>query len=189
MRLALMMLGCLLMFTVPVGAREIAGVEMAETRQGADGTVLQLNGAGIREKFFFDIYIFALYMSEPSGDVEEVLSATGEKQIIMHFLYSEVSKEKLVDAWNEGFEGNLSKEMQETLKSRITAFNDMFVGVKKNDVITLNYTLEKGTEVTIAGNVVGVVAGKDFNDALLKIWIGKKPVTSSLKKELLQYGK
>ena len=189
MRLALVMLGCLFMFAVQAGAREIEGVEIVETRQGGDGTVLHLNGAGIREKFFFDIYIAALYLAEPSSDVEKVLSSAGEKQIVMHFLYSEVSKEKLVDAWNEGFEENVSKDMQATLKNRITAFNNMFVGVTKNDVITLNYAPEKGTEVTIAGKAVGVVDGKDFNDALLKIWLGKEPVTSSLKKDLLRYNK
>ena len=39
--------------------------------------------------------------------------------------------------------------------------------------------------VTINGKNRGVVVGKDFNDALLKIWLGAKPVTKSLRNDLL----
>ena len=42
-----------------------------------------------------------------------------------------------------------------------------------------------GTQVTIKGTVKGVIAGKDFNDALLSIWLGEKPVTAKLKDEML----
>jgi hypothetical protein len=43
--------------------------------------------------------------------------------------------------------------------------------------------------VTIAKQEKGVVPGKDFNDALLRIWLGEKPVTKGLKEKLLSYKK
>jgi hypothetical protein len=116
-----------------------------------------------------------------------VVADSGAKQIVMHFLYSEVSEEKLVDAWNEGFADNTGADVLSGLQGRIDQFNDFFVAVKKGDVITLAYSPNTGTTVTIAGVKKGVVEGKDFNDALLRIWLGKEPVTSSLKKKLLNY--
>jgi len=183
----ILILLCLLLVALPVHAKEIAGVMVQETVKTADGTTLILNGAGIRTKFFFDIYIAELYMQHPSSSAEKVVADSGAKQIVMHFLYSEVSEEKLVDAWNEGFADNTGADVLSGLQGRIDQFNDFFVAVKKGDVITLAYSPNTGTTVTIAGVKKGVVEGKDFNDALLRIWLGKEPVTSSLKKKLLNY--
>ncbi len=50
-----LLLCCLLLTSLPAGAREIAGVDVPESLKSDDGTTLQLNGAGVRSKFFFDI--------------------------------------------------------------------------------------------------------------------------------------
>ncbi len=185
----IVILSCLLLLAgMPVNAKEIAGITVQETVKTNDGTTLVLNGAGIRTKFFFDIYIAELYMQNPSSSVEKVINDSGAKQVVMHFLYSEVSKEKLVDAWNEGFNENTGAGELAKLQERIDRFNSFFVDVKKGDVVLLAYSPVSGTTVTIAGVQKGVIQGKDFNDALLRIWLGKEPVTSSLKKKLLSYG-
>jgi len=184
-----LLLCCLLLVALPVGAREIAGVNVAETLQSDDGTILHLNGAGIRTKFFFDIYIAELYMENPDSSAEGVLGAAGQKRMIMHFLYKEVGKEKLTDGWDEGFKENSTEAEFAVLQERITQFNSLFVTVKKNDVIVLDFNPETGTRVTISGEEKGSVEGKDFNEALLKIWLGKEPISSGLKKELLAYKK
>jgi len=105
--------------------------------------------------------------------------------MIMHFLYKEVGRDKLVEGWNEGFAGNSQAEVVAKLQERIDQFNALFVDVKKGEEIILDFLPERGTVVTIAGQEKGVVAGKDFNDALLRIWLGKKPVSEKLKEELL----
>ncbi len=179
----------LMMIAIPVGAREIAGVDVAETLQSDGGTALHLNGAGIRKKLFFDIYIGQLYMEHPSNTTEGILGAAGQKRMIMHFLYKKVEKEKLTAGWDEGFEGNSTADELPLLQERITQFNSLFVDVKKNDVVVLDFSPTTGTRVVIAGEEKGIIEGKDFNDALLKIWLGKKPVASGLKKDLLNYKK
>ncbi len=181
------LLCCVLLMALPAGAREIAGVDVAETLQSDGGGKLYLNGAGLRSKFFFDVYVAQLYMEQPSNSTEGILGASGEKRMVMYFLYSEVEKEKLVTGWNEGFEGNSTEAELALLEERITRFNSLFINVKKNDVIELNFNPTTGTRVIIAGEEKGNIEGKDFNDALLKIWLGKKPVTSGLKKDLLNY--
>jgi len=103
----------------------------------------------------------------------------------MHFVYSEVDKDKLVEGWNEGFHGNLSPQQFAALQDKINRFNGMFDTVKSGDEIFLDYIPGKGTEVRIRGQKKGVIAGKDFNDALLAIWLGKEPVSDELRQELL----
>jgi hypothetical protein len=166
-------------------AMEIGGVVVQESLKTDNGVELKLNGAGIRSKFFFDIYIAELYLEQSAKTTEDVVAAPGAKRMVMHFLHDEVGKDKLVGAWNEGFEGNTDPETLPALKDRIALFNNLFVDVKKGDQIILDYIPEQGTAVTIGGQAKGVIPGKDFNDALLKIWLGKKPVTKKLKSKLL----
>lgn len=166
-------------------AREIGGVDIAETLTIDDGTSLVLNGAGIRKKLFFDIYIAELYLNKKMSTVEEVIADTGTKRILMHFLYKEIEPEKLVDAWNEGFEANLDKAEHAALQSDIDTFNGYFETVKSGDQVIADYIPGKGTRVKIKGEIKGIIEGKAFNDALLSIWLGEKPVTDRLKNELL----
>ena len=146
---------------------------------------LQLNGLGIRYKFFFKIYIAALYVEKKTNNANELITHPGAKRVVMHFLYDEVSKEKLTSAWIDGFEGNLSDETFSALKPRIDKFNSMFETVKEGDVVLLDYLPGKGTRVTIKGQQKGFIEGEDFNQALLKIWLGEEPVTEDLKEALL----
>jgi hypothetical protein len=105
----------------------------------------------------------------------------------MHFLYDEVGQEKLVDGWNEGFSGNLAGEEQKKLQPRIDTFNAMFTeAMTSGDRIVFDYVPGQGTRVTIKGEEKGIIAGKDFNDALLSIWLGDEPVSSDLRQDLLQ---
>ena len=183
-RCALMIL-VMMMVSVPAVAREIAGVEVPEKVVLADGTELLLNGAGIRSKFFFKIYIAELYLEKTGKDVENILAFDGGKRMVMHFLYDEVGKEDLVDAWNEGFEANGTKEQLKSLAGKIDQFNGFFETVKEGDQVVLDYSPGSGTSVSIKGREKGVIEGKAFNDLLLSIWLGKEPVTDDLKDELL----
>lgn len=177
----------MLLVVGPLQAKEIAGVMIQEVVITEDGTELHLNGAGIRSKFFFDIYIAELYMQKPADSAEKIIAAGGCRRIIMHFLYKEVPGEKLVEGWVEGFAENSDAETLKSLQPRIDAFNAMFETVKKGDRIVLDYIPAKGTVVTVAGKGKGVVEGRDFNDALLRIWLGEKPVNKKLKEQLLSY--
>ncbi len=171
----------------PAGAKEIAGANIDEQITLADGTVLHLNGAGIRKKVFFKVYIAELYLQKTTSDAAQAIADEGSKRVVMHFLYDKVGKDKLVAGWNEGFAANTDKAELEPLQSRISTFNAMFMeDVVKGDVIVFDYNPGKGTSVTIKGKLKGVVEGKDFNDALLSIWLGPKPVTSDLKKAMLK---
>ena len=169
----------------PVVASEIAGVAIDEQVTQADGTVLQLNGAGIRSKFVVKVYVAMLYLENPGSDRDQVIGDAGAKQLILHFLYKEVDKDALVEAWNDGFTGKGTPEQLEKLKSEIAEFNGLFDTVQKGDRIVLDYVPGKGTTVSINATEKGTIVGKEFNDLLLAIWLGDKPVAEKLRKALL----
>ncbi len=171
----------LLCFAGPAMGLEIAGVTIPETLN----TDLKLNGAGIRSKFFMKIYIAELYLEHPSTRADEILKTQGRKRMTMHILYDEVSREKLVDGWNEGFAGNLAPEQLKALEAKIQEFNGFFINVHGGEEIILDYTPDQGTVVSIAGKIRGTVTGADFNRALLSIWLGKEPVGDDLRDTLL----
>ena len=170
-----------LLLTSPALGMEIAGVPIPDSL----GPDLKLNGAGIRSKLFFKIYIGELYLEHPSSEAATILNDAGRKVMVMHVLYDKVEREKLVDGWNDGFSANLSPEQLEQLGSKIQQFNDLFIDVHKGEEIVLDYSPGQGTTVSIAGKARGTVEGKEFNRALLSIWLGDEPVTRDLRDALL----
>ena len=175
----------LLFFLLPVQAAEIADTQFEDEISIAGyNDKLQLNGIGMRYKFFFKIYIAALYLQEKNADVKQIIESVQAKRMVMHFLYDKVEKEKLLSAWVEGFEDNLSAEEYKSLEPRIKSFNSLFETVASGDVVFLDFIPGKGTRVTSKGQQKGVIEGADFYSVLLKIWLGDEPVDEDLKTAL-----
>lgn len=180
---ALLAIGLLAAGGVP--AAEVEGVTLPESVQ-LGGETLQLNGAGVRSKFFFDIYVGALYLPESTESAREAMAMPGPKRVLMHFLYSEVSREKLVDAWKEGFDANNPDALRRAIAERLERFNAMFETVREGDVITMDYVPGKGTSVYYNDELKGSVPGDDFARALLRVFIGPNPPDSDLKRGMLE---
>ena len=183
---AITLLFCLFIINAPVAAKEIEGIAIPDTLAFANSdSSLVLNGAGIREKFFLDIYIAALYLPERTPDADVILGDTGPASVLMHILYGEISKQKITDGWTDGLEANLSDEKMRALKPQLDEFNNLFQDLHQGDRIRIDYIPGTGTAVSINNERRGVVEGNDFYRSLLKIWIGSKPVTRRVKQEIL----
>jgi hypothetical protein len=183
-KILLMICGALLGWNAH--ALEVNDVRLADSVQ-LGNTSLQLNGAGTRVKVIIDIYVAALYLGTKTHKAEEVLSDPGSKRVALHLLYS-MSSEKLLDAFKKAIEANHSAAELSALDAQLKKFYAIFgtvSSINKGDVILLDYLPTTGTKVTINGVERGVVEGAEVNRALLKIWLGSKPVEESLKKELL----
>ncbi len=179
----LLLFSALLCFT-SAEASEIAGITVSETASIGE-TKLQLNGAGIRRKVFFKIYVGSLYLEKKGATAEEIYQQDGARRVQLDILYKKLTKEQLVDAWNDGFRSNLDTDELKTLQLRIDSFNQAFSEVLKGDQIQLDYEPGKGTAVRIKGELMTTIPGKDFSDALISIWLGDKPADHSLKKAML----
>ena len=171
--------------TLSANALEIKGVKVDETAQVA-GSALVLNGAGIRQKAIFKVYVAALYLTQKQSNANAVISDTGNKRVSMHFL-RELDAETLLKGMNEGFTDNNNAVEMAAIEPQLKQFRDMMTSakeVKKGDLIVLDFT-SAGTQVNINGKSLGQVEGAVFNQALLRVWLGNKPVDASLKKAML----
>jgi hypothetical protein len=175
----------LLLFSINISAVELAGVKLDETVTTNNDTKLVLNGAGIRYKLFIKVYVGALYLEKKSDNASNILDSNQTNRVLMHFIYDGISKKKLINGWNSGFDKNLDATTRAKLKPDIDKFNAMFTDIRAHDEIMLDYSPSTGTRVVIKGKVAGIIEGEEFNKALLQIWIGKHPVTSSLKDSML----
>lgn len=187
MRRTILLLLAGLLFSPLTSAREIAGIDLPETVQlTADTTPLVLNGAGIRKKLFFKIYVAGLYLPSRQTSSEAILNLTGPKRVRMHFLYKEVERDKLATGWQEGFENNLDSANLKQLASRLAKFNQLFRTMRRGDVIDLDYQPEEGTQVLFNGDLQEKIEGDDFYAALLQVWLGQQPADADLKTALLK---
>lgn len=177
----------MLLFTsLPASAQKVQGVEIPDTLSvSAEDSMLVLNGAGIREKFFLDIYIGALYLPSATADATAILTDTAAASVLMHFLHSKVSREKIIAGWQDGLEANLSAAQLAALQPRLDRFNKLFTPVGTGDVIRIDYSAARGTEVRINNELRGAVEGNDFFRALLQVWLGPSPVSKALKHSML----
>ena len=184
--LTVIVLPALLLCGGSLQAREFGGVAFPDKIALPDTTkTVQLNGVGFRKKFFVKVYIGALYTEKLARSRDEVVSMKGPRRIVMHIVHDEISQKKLVNAWNDGFENNMSEDGLNKLRSDIDKFNAMFPAVKAGDVIYLDYIPGTGTRVTINSEKKGVIPGRDFNNALVDIWLGEEPADSKLKQAML----
>lgn len=170
-----------LLMATTAHAATMYGVEIAEKSMLADQS-LTLNGVGLRKKGPFKVYLAALYTGEKSTDAAKILAQTGPKRVELRMLRN-IAKKKMVGAIVDGFEDN-TKNM-ESIQARVDEFITYMEEVKKGDNIQFDFLPASGTNIVINGNVKGSIVGKDFFDALMKVWIGNKPADSKLKADML----
>ena len=171
----------------PVAAVEVSGVRLDDRARVAQ-TDLVLNGAGMRTKFVFKVYVAALYLQEKKGTTADILALPGPKRVSLR-LVRELSAEQLVEALEEGIRDNITPAERDALKPRLAELAAIMAGVKQGrdgDLFTLDFIPGTGTQVGLNDAVLGKpIAGDDFYRALLKIWLGDNPVSKDLKKALL----
>ena len=163
-------------------SKEIAGVNLPETTV-VDGKTLKLNGAGLRTKVVFKVYVGGLYLENPTRDAAIVISSDQIKRMHLAVLRT-LSSRQVTEAIREGFEKN-SRIQMSALSARLTNLAGMIPNVEKGDQILLTYVPGRGTVVAAKGQEKGVIIGKDFADALFSVWLGSDPVQADLKTALL----
>ncbi|OFZ88195.1 MAG: hypothetical protein A2V78_03260 [Betaproteobacteria bacterium RBG_16_64_18] len=170
-------------------AAEVGGVKLDDKlRLTPTGPELVLNGAGIRTRVFFKVYVGALYLAEKKAAANDVLALAGPKRVAMSML-RDLTAQQLSEALVEGINNNANAAEQTALKARIdelVAIMNALGEAKKGDAILLDFLPGSGTRVVVNGQPRGKpITGEDFYRALLKIWLGDKPVDDDLKKGML----
>ena len=162
-------------------AGELGGVTLPDTLKAGEKTI-KLNGLGLRRKAMFKVYVGGLYLEAPSKDASAILAADQAKAIRMHFL-RDLTKAQLVEAFQEGFEGNVKDRAPQ--KAEFDRMLALVPDVKEGSTLTFAYLPGRGTTLSAGSKELGVFEGKGFADAVFAIWLGPKPPSEDLKKGLL----
>ena len=169
---------------------ELEGVKLEPAAQVGAAT-LQLNGAGLRTRAFFKVYVAALYVPQKSTEAAALLAQKGPRRIVLTMLRN-VDAESFAGALNDGLKANHSEAQLAGWKAQIDGLNASLKAVgeaRKGDVIQIEFTPEAGTRVLVNGQPKGAaLPGEDFITALLRIWLGDKPADGALKKGMLGGG-
>lgn len=172
------------LLSLSVNAVEVAGIDLPDSLT-AENQALQLNGAGVRSKFFMDIYAAGLYLTENSKEAATIIAADKSMALRLHITSGLLSSEKMEAATREGFEKSTGGKT-EALKSTIDAFIANFKeGIKENDVFDFVYAPEVGVNVIKNGELKSNIKGLEFKQALFGIWLSEDSVQEDLKSGLL----
>ncbi|MGV3630787.1 MAG: chalcone isomerase family protein [Bacteroidota bacterium] len=144
---------------------------------------LVVNGGGLREKYWFDLYVAALYLKTKSTDASRIINKHEEMAIYIKLVSDKVTREKFIETVREGFANATAGK---ATKEEIKKFTGFFTGEFKNgDKIYLEYIPEKGLQVEKNGKHIGTIEGLEFKKALFSIWLGSKTVDETLRDGML----
>jgi hypothetical protein len=166
----------------------LEGVEVPESRI-VNGTILPLNGAGIRSFSFFGmslkVYVATFYTRSPLRNWEAVQACKGPKHFDFTFLRG-VGQGQVTQAWQRQLDASVSHTYDGYENDR-DAFVRMFGPIKSGGMTTIQL-LEEDTVVVDQGTHKGVIQGRNFQRAFLSMWFGERAVQADLKAGLLGSG-
>jgi long-chain acyl-CoA synthetase len=173
-----------LLLVLPALAAEVAGVKL-DDKASVGGKELVLNGAGIRTKLMFKVYVASLYLPAKAGDLAGVLAANPRR--VQLNLLRDLSADDLAGALADGIKETSSAEQVAAVKSQTDQLLSIMKSVgeaKTGDVVTMDF-IGGETRIGFNGQPKGVIAGEAFNAALMRIWLADKPVQPDLRKSML----
>ena len=116
-------------FSVPTFAKtEIGGVTLPDTIKVGDETLL-LNGGGIREKFWLDMYVGGLYLSQKETNSQKIIESDQPMAIFMEIVSGMITSERMIEAVDEGFQkstGEIPVPFKRTLRCLSMPFGKKF---------------------------------------------------------------
>ena len=166
-------------------ALEIEGVQVP-AEKSVEGKELKLNGAGVRTvKLAFvpiKAYVASFYAPSPIRNEAEAVASPGPLLFNFTFLQG-VGQGQVTEAWNAQFKASVTHSYAGLAEDQ-KKFVAMFGPLKKGGVEAVEIVGDE-TRVYDGGTLKGAIKGQDFRKAFLSVWFGSKPVTPSLKEELL----
>ncbi len=149
---------------------------------------LQLNGFGSRTKFWTDVYVQALYLTQLSEDAKDILDSDTNMGIRLQITSSLVSSEKLSKSLYKGIVKSIGEENLPQIKMQLDMLEELLnrEATVENDAFNLIYSsTEKAILVYKNSKLEGRIPGFDFKKAFFGIWLSNNPVDTELKNALL----
>lgn len=163
---------------------KLGGITLPGTIPAGKETLL-LNGGGVREKYFMDMYVGGLYLLQKSQDENKIINADELMGVRLHIVSGMITSDKMVEAVNEGFK-NSTNGNTAPIQPKISKFIAVFQEkISEGDIYDLIYIPNKGVAIFKNGKLKDTIDGLEFKKALFGIWLSSKPADSDLKKGML----
>ena len=178
----------LLILPLSSSALTIDGYEIPQIIPAtSDHAELRLNGASMRILYgVVDTYIGKLYVENPTTDPDALIAADEYKRMVYKVVLKRVSGRRIAKAMYDALQLNVTQyeaiQLEERLDQLVTMFDS---SLKKGEESYLEWVPSEGSRIVLNGTVKGIIPGKDFYDAILKIWIGDNPVGGTFKRQVL----
>jgi hypothetical protein len=148
---------------------------------------LVLNGVGVRNLLFLELYQVALYLPRKLNDPLDILDQDIPRRLRITLL-RDVSAQQDLKYLLGGLNDNNNAEELAAIQVPLDQFLTLMhkIGrIPKGGVVQLDYLPTLGTRVWLNQHFLGAVPGAAFNRSLLKIWLGERPIQNNLKRALL----
>ena len=170
------------------GAQVVIEGARYETGITLGGQPLVLNGAGVRKRLVFDIYVGGLYVPKRAARTEDLVGQPGPKRVALRFL-RDVEGELFVNSLHVGLKANHTEaelaRWQKQIETLTTTIKTIALA-RRGDTVYFDYTPQDGTRVSVNGVTRGpLIPGEDFYAAVLRVWLGETPADAGLKKGML----
>ncbi|CAL62767.1 Conserved hypothetical protein, putative chalcone isomerase [Herminiimonas arsenicoxydans] len=184
---SLLAIGSAVFWVHAAAAVELAGVKLDDSVRVGNQD-LKLHGAGIRYKLVFKVYVIGLYLPEKKTAVVDVLAAPGARRVSITML-RDVGSDEFGKAFATGIEHNTDNAERLALAIPMAKFKAMFATVpelRQGDVLHLDWMPGSGMVAALNGRrTFEPIADAAFYNAILRIWLGVRPVDDKLKRQLL----
>ena len=121
-------------------AVEVEGIKLDATTQ-VGSAALQLNGAGVRTRLFFKVYVAGLYVPQKSTSAATLLAQTGPRRVAITML-RDVDAETFAGALTDGLAANHSAAQLAGWKPQVAALKAAMQaagGARKGDPIHFDF--------------------------------------------------
>lgn len=168
---------------------DVVGVHYPATIK-VEGTNLTLNGSGISYRAVAKLYTVGLYVPQKANKSETVFATGGPKQLRFVMLQG-MRVDELGKVITKGIENNSSREEFFKLIPSIRQMGEEFSRIRRlntGDTFAIEYVPKRGTMFFVNGQPAGMPLEDNlFFPAVLRTWLGNRPVTPDLKDALLDY--
>lgn len=177
-----------MLWALPIHAAELEGVAL-DDRVRVDGRELELNGIGVRTRFFVNVYVGGFYLEKKVSSAQAAIDAPGAKRVIFVMMRA-AEAEQFVDAIDDGLRANNTPQDLARVQPQIDALFAMIRNIgqaKKGMRIVLDYAPSaRATTLFVDGVAQGQpMVGEEYYRILLRIWFGDYPAQEELKRGLL----
>lgn len=170
-------------FAAPTYALDIADITIQD-QIVIENNQQQLRGAGIRSKFFMDLYVCSLYNQSPLT-ADEIMAGKTPASIQMNILSSMITSEKLTASMEEGFENSAGDELPQ-IQDMVNQFTGAFSEpVSEGDQFRIVSLPDTGVSLYKNGKQLVTINNEQFRRILLGIWLGDDPLSDDLKEEMM----